>query len=142
MFGKKNNQSRQGSIDCLISAKTRIEGDMHFEGGLRIDGQIRGNLSGNDVSLLIVSEMAQLEGEVSVAHAVVNGRIKGSVQVSDRIELHSKAHVIGDVYYHTLEMHPGAVVEGRLVHRGQEVAKPAAVSESNVTPLPASQAKS
>lgn len=140
MFGKKSNQPSQGSIDCLISAKTRIEGDVIFEGGLRVDGHIKGNLTGDDASLLIVSEMAGLEGEVRVAHAVINGTIKGSVHVGDRIELQAKAKVEGDVHYRTLEMHPGAVVEGRLVHQGPDTGKASTGTEGTVTPLPTNRA--
>lgn len=137
MFGKKNSQASHSSIDCLISSKTRITGDVQFEGGLRIDGEIKGNLHGNSTSLLIVSESARLEGEVHVAHAVVNGSIKGTVYVANQIELQAKARVIGDVHYRTLEMHPGAVVEGRLVHQVSEESK---VSEGTVTPLPTNRA--
>jgi cytoskeletal protein CcmA (bactofilin family) len=118
MFGRKTNPAHGGSIDCLIGAKTRVEGDVQFEGGLRVDGQVKGNLLGSQNSLLIVSEQAQLEGEVHATQAVINGRVAGSVQVSDRLELQAKARIVGDVQYRTLEMHPGAVVEGRLIHRG------------------------
>lgn len=120
MFGKKNSQVTS-NIDCLISAKTRIEGDIHFEGGLRVDGQVKGNLTaaGGQPGMLMISEQARLEGEVRAAQAVINGTILGTVHVSDRLELQPKARITGDVHYRTLEMHPGAVVEGRLVHQGE-----------------------
>lgn len=126
MFGRKNGSasSNAGNIDCLIGAKTRIEGDIHFEGGLRVDGQIKGNLRGNQSSMLIVSEQARLEGEVHAVHAVINGKITGTVHVADRLELQPKARITGDVHYRTLEMHPGAVVEGRLMHQGEAKAEP------------------
>ncbi len=126
MFGKKNGHVASTSIDCLISAKTRIVGDIHFEGGLRIDGQIKGNLTaaGSQSGLLMVSELARLEGEVHAAQAVINGTVLGTVHVSDRLELQPKARITGDVHYRTLEMHPGAVVEGRLVHQGEAKAGP------------------
>ncbi|TCJ11872.1 polymer-forming cytoskeletal family protein [Parasulfuritortus cantonensis] len=117
MFGKKTSSGNTGSIDCLIGVKTRIEGDVQFEGGLRVDGQVKGNVLGNQNSVLIISELAQLEGEVRAAQAIINGRITGTVRVADRLELQAKARVVGDVQYRTLEMHPGAVVEGRLIHQ-------------------------
>ena len=117
MFGRKHSGATAGSIDCLIGVKTRIEGDIQFDGGLRVDGQVKGNLLGSQNSMLIVSEQAQLEGEISVSQAVINGKITGTVQVADRLELQAKARIVGDVRYRTLEMHPGAVVEGRLIHQ-------------------------
>lgn len=125
MFGKKNGNpsANVGSIDCLIGAKTRIEGNTDFEGGLRIDGQMKGNLRGGQNSMLVVSEQARLEGEVQCSHAVINGSVVGTLLVSGRLELQPKARIVGDVQYQTLEMHPGAVVEGRLMHQGTESGK-------------------
>jgi len=87
MFGKKTAKINPGNIDCLVSLKTRIEGNVQFEGGLRVDGQIFGNLSGDAASMLIISDQARLEGEVRTAHAIINGTIKGTVFASERLEL-------------------------------------------------------
>lgn len=122
MFGKKSSKASTSNINCLISAATRIEGDIHFEGGLRVDGRIKGNLSGDAANVLVVSDQANLEGEVHAANAIINGTIKGTVHVTERLELQPNARIVGDVYYRTMEMHPGSVVEGRLVH--QEDNKP------------------
>lgn len=124
MFGRKTGSpsANIGNIDCLIGAKTRIEGNTEFEGGLRVDGQIKGNLKGGQNSMLVVSEHAQLEGELHVAHAVINGKVVGTIFVGERLELQPKARITGDVHYQTLEMHPGAVVEGRLMYHSGEAA--------------------
>jgi cytoskeletal protein CcmA (bactofilin family) len=47
---------------------------------------------------------------------VINGTVTGPVHSSEFLELQPKARVTGDVEYNTLEMHLGAVVQGRLVH--------------------------
>ena len=44
MFFKRSNRI-QNTIDTLIGLETRLEGDIHFSGGLRVDGAIRGNVS-------------------------------------------------------------------------------------------------
>jgi cytoskeletal protein CcmA (bactofilin family) len=117
MFGKKQNKP-QNRIDSLIGAGTIIEGDLNFSGGMRIDGHVNGNVSATagKPSTLVLSEMAQVKGNVNVTHLVVNGIINGSVNASEYLELQSKARVTGDVNYHTIEMHLGAVVDGRLLH--------------------------
>lgn len=124
MFGNKNSGATPGNIDCLIGTKTRIEGDIHFEGGLRVDGQIKGNLRGSQNSMLVISEQARLEGEIHAVQAVINGQVSGTVHVEERLELQPKARITGDVHYRTLEMHPGAIVDGRLIHRGAEKPDP------------------
>ena len=116
MFGKKANKP-QNRIDSLIGAGTRIEGNVTFEGGLRVDGEIQGNVvsSGDQPSTLVLSEQARIDGEIHVSHLVVNGAINGPVHSSEFLELQDHCRVKGDVHYNTLEMHLGAVVEGRLV---------------------------
>lgn len=118
MFGKKITKP-QSRIDSLIAHGTRIEGDISFSGGLRVDGEIIGNVraEAGQASTLVLSEQARVEGAIEVSHLVVNGTIAGPVYVSEYVELQAKSKVSGDVYYKTLEMHVGAVVEGRLVHQ-------------------------
>jgi len=119
MFMKKSNKP-QGRIDSLIGASTRIEGNVTFSGGLRVDGEIKGNVlaSGDQLGTLVVSENACIEGEISVSHLVINGTVIGPVSSSEFLELQSHARVTGDLQYNTIEIHLGAVVQGRLVHQG------------------------
>ena len=117
MFGAKSSKP-QNRIDCLIGTGTRVEGNVVFSGGLRVDGQVRGNIvaEADKPGTLVVSEQAQVEGEIRVPHVVINGVVNGPVNSTEYVELQAKANVTGDVYYNTLEMQLGAVVEGRLVH--------------------------
>lgn len=117
MFGKKPSRA-QNRIDSLIGSGTSIVGDITFSGGLRIDGEVTGNVSSLDgqPATLVVSEHARIEGKVSVSHAVVNGTIVGPVRALEFLELQAKARVTGDVEYTSIEIHLGAIVQGRLVH--------------------------
>lgn len=122
MFGKQSSKP-QNRIDSLIGAGTRIEGNVSFTGGLRVDGEIIGNVtaSGEQPSTLVVSEKARIDGEIRVSHMVVNGTINGPVFAAEFLELQARSRLNGDVHYNTLEMHLGAVVDGRLVHKSSEV---------------------
>lgn len=118
-FKKSHSRKPQSKIDSLIGAGTRIEGNVVFSGGLRVDGEIRGNVSaekGGD-STLVISEQARIEGQIDVAHVVINGTVVGPVSATDSLELQPSARVTGDVEYHQLEMQQGAVVQGRLIHQ-------------------------
>ncbi|MBK5104786.1 MAG: polymer-forming cytoskeletal protein [Burkholderiales bacterium] len=117
MFGKKVSKP-QNRIDSLIGAGTVIEGNISFTGGLRVDGEIKGNViaAGEQPSTLVVSEQARIEGEIHVSHLVVNGTIAGPVHSAEFLELQAHSRVKGDVHYNSLEMHLGSVVDGRLVH--------------------------
>jgi cytoskeletal protein CcmA (bactofilin family) len=114
MFQKKPTPQKR--IDSLIGAGTIVRGDVVFEGGLRVDGHVVGNVTAADgnPATLVVSEQARIEGKVDVSHVVINGQVHGPVRAADYLELQPKARVLGDVAYKTLEMHVGAVIQGRL----------------------------
>lgn len=127
MFGHKT----KNTIDSLIGVSTKIEGNIHFKGGLRIDGHVVGNVVAEpgEGSMLVISEQAKVEGEVRAAHIVVNGEIAGPVYSAELLELQPKARITGDVHYKALEMHGGALVAGKLTHDqigGDQVLKLAA----------------
>ncbi len=116
MFSKHSKP--QNRIDSLIGVGTRVNGDIHFSGGLRVDGEVSGSVIADPAkaSTLVLSEQARVHGEISVTHLVVNGMVTGPIQASEYLELQSKAKVTGDVRYKTLEIQLGAIVEGKLVH--------------------------
>jgi cytoskeletal protein CcmA (bactofilin family) len=118
MFERRKAASPQKRIDCLIGAGTVVEGNVKFTGGLRIDGHVRGNIvtAEGEAGTLVISEQAKIDGDVRVSHVVINGTVNGSISAADYLELQAKARIVGDVEYRTLEMHVGAVIQGRLHH--------------------------
>jgi cytoskeletal protein CcmA (bactofilin family) len=112
MFGKK----KQPPIKSLIAEGTLIEGHLHFNEGMRIDGEVRGDVSvsGEGHSLLVVSETAHITGALRAGHVIVNGKVDGPVYADELLELQPKAQITGDVTYRALEMHQGAVISGQL----------------------------
>jgi len=121
MFNKTSKP--QNRIDSLIGATTRIEGNVVFSGGLRVDGMVRGSVSAltDQPPTLVVSADARIDGEVQAAHIVVDGTIHGPVHATESLELQAGSRVKGDVYYKSIEIHQGAVVEGRLVYHEAEI---------------------
>ena len=118
MFNRKKHAPPQKRIDCLIGAGTTVDGNVTFSGGLRIDGIVRGNVTtaNGETGTLVVSEQARVDGEIKVSHVVVNGTVNGPIVANDFLELQAKAKILGDIEYRTLEMHLGAIVQGRLNH--------------------------
>jgi cytoskeletal protein CcmA (bactofilin family) len=124
MFERKKSHPPQKRLDSLIGAGTTVQGDIQFTGGLRIDGTVNGKVATVDSQsgTLVISEQARVEGEVRVSHVVINGVVNGPVTANDYLELQAKARVKGDVSYRSLEMHVGAIVQGKLVHAEPESA--------------------
>ncbi|TAG33021.1 MAG: polymer-forming cytoskeletal protein [Polaromonas sp.] len=112
MFGKK----KQPPIKSLIAQGTCIEGSLRFTDGLRVDGEVIGDIVASEggTSMLVISETGSITGRISAEHVVINGRVIGPVHASELLELQPKASIAGDVAYKALEMHQGAVISGQL----------------------------
>jgi len=107
---------RQASMRSTIGADMKVVGDCTFQEGLQIDGEVIGNVTAEpgSPSALVITETGRVQGAVSADHVVIGGSVVGPVQASERLELHAKARVQGDVKYNTLEMQQGAVIAGQL----------------------------
>ena len=124
MLGSNSKKSKTSGarVDTVIGHQTEIHGDIHFTGGLHIDGVIRGNVSADSdtEAVAIVSERGRVEGELRVPSLLINGHIAGDVYASERLDLAKEARVKGDVYYSTLEMAGGAEINGKLVRMDED----------------------
>ncbi|HSV78899.1 MAG TPA: polymer-forming cytoskeletal protein [Ramlibacter sp.] len=113
MFGKK----AQPPIKSLIASGTRIDGNMKFDEGLRVDGEVFGDIQAGSeagTSMLVISEAAVVQGAIQADHVIINGTVRGPVQCRELLELQPKARIEGDVSYVALEMHQGATISGQL----------------------------
>ena len=112
MFGKK----KQPPIRSLVGEGTLIRGELRFTEGLRIDGEVHGDVMvlGDGPSILVISEKARVTGKVSGGHVIINGRVDGPVHSTELLELQPKALIAGNVRYEVLEMHQGATIDGEL----------------------------
>lgn len=121
----------QEAMDSLIGGATRVDGHLLFHGGLRIDGEVHGNViaGAEQPSYLVLGTSGRIEGEVRCDHVVVDGEILGAVYSAELLEILPRGRICGDIFYNVLEMHGGARVSGRL-HHGAESVLHLAVSEA------------
>jgi cytoskeletal protein CcmA (bactofilin family) len=103
-------------IRSLIAHESVIDGNFVFADGLRVDGQVNGNVRANaeKPSILVISETATIIGEVHADHVVINGTVTGPIHAKVLLELQPKAKITGDVHYKVLEMHQGSIIAGQL----------------------------
>ena len=112
LFGKK----AQPPIRSLVGEGMSVHGQLHFTEGLRIDGEVQGDViaTGEARSILVISEKARVYGKVKASHVIINGEVHGPVLCDELLELQPKARIVGEVRYEVLEMHPGALIDGEL----------------------------
>jgi cytoskeletal protein CcmA (bactofilin family) len=116
MLNRKRRERQHASDDTsLIARGTVIRGDLCFRGALHLDGRVEGTIvaEGED-AMFTLSEHGQVDGEIRVPHAILNGHVTGDVQVTVRLELSAQARIDGNLRYHTLEMAAGAQINGSI----------------------------
>ena len=76
-----NSKKPQAPIRTLIGEGSVLQGEIKFGDGLRIDGEVRGDVIANDgaASLVVISEKAKVIGRVRAAHVIVNGEVELSL---------------------------------------------------------------
>ncbi len=109
-------KTKQPPIRTLIGEGTVIDGELRFVEGLRIDGHVNGNVtaSGEEHSILVISENARVTGKVKAGHVIISGHVEGPVYSDELLELQPKARIVGNISYGVLEMHQGAMVDGEV----------------------------
>jgi cytoskeletal protein CcmA (bactofilin family) len=112
MFGKQ----KQPPIRSLVGEGTVIVGELRFTDGLRIDGEVQGDVVafGDGNNILVISEKARVKGKIRGGHVIINGFVQGPVYSTELLELQPKAAIVGDVRYEVLEMHQGATIDGEM----------------------------
>ncbi len=137
MFGSKKSSPdiRRTKFTTLIARDVVLAGDLEFAEGLRMDGQVKGNVTGkaDSQALLVLSEHGKITGKVRGYDLIINGTIIGDVIADHFVDLQPNAHVTGNIEYLQLRMDCGATVDGKLTKRDAAAPAPAPAP----VPLPA-----
>lgn len=130
MFKFRKKKPSTSVVSSLIGQEMTINGNVSFQGGVRLEGGINGDLvgivsdDGINNTMLVMTKNAQINGSVCVGHAVIDGPIFGSVFTFETLELKSNAQINGDITYKDLIIHTGAIVNGKLIHSGVSLQTP------------------
>jgi cytoskeletal protein CcmA (bactofilin family) len=120
-------------VQAHLGAGSRVEGKLSFEGTVRIDGQIEGEISAQDT--VIIGEGAEVTAQIHANTVVVQGRITGDISARKRVELKAPATVVGNISTPSLVIHDGVVFEGHC-SMGNAAANRAERAEKRVTLFP------
>lgn len=104
--------------------KLKMRGTLEFSKSVKICGELEGEILGNGI--LYIDSGAKIHAHINVAQLIVYGEIIGNIQASEKVELHTGAHVIGNIRTPNLEIEDGVVFEGQCEMK-QKAPEPAAV---------------
>ena len=122
---------KDGLVGGFVGVHSVISGEANFKGMLRVDGRVAGHVNSQD-GTLIVSAGGQVDADVAVAIAKINGTVNGDICASTRIELGRTAQVNGNIQTPALVIEQGAIFEGSCRMRAQ-VSEPEQAKQSRPT---------
>lgn len=101
----------ENSLTALLGKGAEFEGQLVFEGVVRIDGNFKGSIFSRDT--LIIGEDAKVKAEIEADVVVVSGELEGQIKATGRVEIHSTGNLKGDVTAPVIKIEEGGVLQGR-----------------------------
>jgi cytoskeletal protein CcmA (bactofilin family) len=109
-MNRKDTAAPRGEIKAFLGEGTDFKGILTFEGTVRIDGQMEGEIFTKDT--LIVGESAVVNAEINVHTIAISGVVKGNINASGKIEVHRPGKLFGNVKTPSLFIEEGVIFEG------------------------------
>ena len=109
---KEENEFRNDAKMAYQTLDCKIKGTIKFDGPMRIDGKVDGQII-TDSGDLVIGETGTVKAAITTKSAIVEGRVEGKITASDKVALKKKAHLIGDLKAKTLVVEEGVVFVGR-----------------------------
>src|SRR5215831_8787372 len=121
MFERDQNQKptrpeELGATSAFLGKGTKIVGKLNFEGSVRIEGQIEGEITAQDT--LTIGEGAVVKAKINGTSVVVHGQVTGDISARTRLELRAPSKVVGNISTPNLVIQEGAVFEGQCAMGG------------------------
>ena len=119
-----------GEIHAYLGKGSRVSGKLNFEGTVRVDGQVEGEISAQDT--LIVGERAVVTAQINGNMVVIRGKVTGDINARKRVEIRAPGKLFGNIVTPSLVIHEGVIFEG---HCSMGSGMESRAGESKVTPL-------
>ena len=119
-----------GEIHAYLGKGSRVSGKLNFDGTVRVDGQVEGEISAQDT--LIVGERAVVTAQISGNTVVIRGKVTGDINARKRVEIRAPGKLFGNIVTPSLVIHEGVIFEG---HCSMGSGLESRGAESKVTPL-------
>jgi cytoskeletal protein CcmA (bactofilin family) len=120
MLKKSSGTPEQSEITAFLGKGTEFKGVLSFEGTIRVDGKIEGEILSKDT--LIAGDTAYLNGEVSVGTLISSGKVVGNINASQKVHLLAPANIQGNIKTPKLIIEEGVIFDGKCEMAGEKKA--------------------
>jgi cytoskeletal protein CcmA (bactofilin family) len=107
---KERGDGADGEVQAYLGKGSRVSGKLNFEGTVRVDGQVEGEISAQDT--LIVGERAVITAQINGTTVVIRGKVTGDINARKRVEIRAPGRLFGNIATPSLVIHDGVIFEG------------------------------
>lgn len=94
----------------FLGIGTEFKGKVVFQGTLRVDGIVEGEIDGSDT--LVLGETGAITGVCKIAKMIISGKVRGEIYSSEKVILKKNADVNGKIVTPSLIIEEGANFNG------------------------------
>jgi cytoskeletal protein CcmA (bactofilin family) len=105
------NDSIPSEVTTLLGRGSEFEGKLTFEGTVRVDGKLSGEIFTDDV--LIIGEGAEVNAEINVGAIIVEGTVHGNIHAKRSVEIRTPGRVRGNISTPSLYIEKGVIFDGQ-----------------------------
>ena len=111
-FGSKADQKNtRSSSTSFLGKGTIIDGTFNVEGNVRIDGRVKGKITGK--ADVIIGEGSVVEADIDVVNLTVMGEVAGNIDCEEKLEIHDTGKVVGEIAAAKLIIEENAFFDGK-----------------------------
>ena len=114
---------REGNLNAFLGEGTSFKGTLTFEGTVRIDGRLEGEIFTKDT--LVIGEGALVSATIHAGVVVISGTVRGDITAERKIDIHASGRLFGNISTPSLVIEEGVVFEGTCTMGRREEQAPA-----------------
>ena len=117
MLKKGSGTPEQSEITAFLGKGTEFKGVLSFEGTVRVDGKVEGEIISKDT--LIAGDGALLQGEITVGTIISSGKVIGNINAGQKAHILAPAHIQGNIRTPKLIIEEGVLFDGKCEMTGE-----------------------
>ena len=107
---KEHLPAGSDNLNAFLGEGTSFKGNLTFEGTVRIDGKLEGEVFTKDT--FVVGESATVKATIHAGILIVGGTVHGNITAEKKVELHASARLYGNISTPSLSIAEGVIFEG------------------------------
>jgi cytoskeletal protein CcmA (bactofilin family) len=120
MLKKGSGVTEQTEISAFLGKGTEFKGVLSFEGTIRVDGKVEGEVVSKDT--LIAGDSAFLQGEITIGTLITSGKVEGNITATQKVHVLAPGVIQGNIKTPKLIIEEGVTFDGKSEMAGEKKA--------------------